>query len=99
MDRICNDCGKPFIITKADRAYCFKNRQPVPCRCKQCSWRHKDAPQLWYVNKGTGELESVTVLHGDGENVVFLYRGKERCVGADVIGTRLFNSPGEARKR
>ena len=99
MDRICNDCGRPFIITKSDRAYCFKNRQPLPCRCRQCHWRHKDAPQLWFVNRNSGELESVTVLHSDGENLCILFHGLERKLNSDVIGSRLFRTPAEARKR
>ena len=97
MDRICNDCGRPFIITKADRAYYFKNRQSILCRCKTCQWKHKDAPLLWYVNKDSGEVESVTVLHGDSESVYFLYRGRERSVNTEAIGSRLFRSYGEAK--
>ena len=99
MDRICNDCGKPYIITKAERAYYFKNRQPLPCRCKACQCAHRNAPLLWYVNKDSGELESVTLLHDDGVNIVFLYHGKQRQMDARVIGTRLFRFPGEARKK
>ena len=98
LDRICNDCGKPFIILKGERAYYFKNHMPIPCRCKACRKMHYNSPLLWYVNKGTGELESVTVLQDDGLNIMILFHGESRQMDTDVIGTRLFRSIGEALK-
>jgi len=95
MEKLCNDCGRTFIITKADRAYFYKIRQPLPCRCKNC--RNINRPQLWYVNKETGDLESVTVIN-DAGSITFLYRGKERTIDISAVGSRLYRSPGEAWK-
>ena len=98
MDRICNDCGKPYILTKSERSYYFKKHLPVPCQCRACLKAHWNSPQLWYINNKTDELESVTVLHNDGENIVILYRGKQHQMDVNVVGKRLFQSINEARK-
>ena len=98
MDRICNDCGKSFIISKGERAYYFKNRKPLPCRCKACQKLRYDSPVLWYLNKDTGELETVTLVHDDGVNIVILFHGLHRQMDSGVIGTRLYRTMGEALK-
>lgn len=98
MDWICNDCGKPFIITKSDRAYYYKNRKPIPCRCKACQRLHYNSPVLWYLNKDTGDLESVTLLRDDGTNIVILFHGEQRQMDSGIIGTRLYRTMKEALK-
>ena len=98
MDRICNDCGKPFIISKGERAYFFKNRKPIPCRCKACQRLHYNSPMLWYLNKDTGDLESVTLLRDDGTNIVILFHGEQRQMDSGVIGYRLYRTMGGALK-
>ena len=93
MDRICNDCGSPFIIDKANRAFYAKKKLPLPCRCFRC--RKINRPQLWYVNKETLEVGSVSVLR-NAERITILFHNKTCTFSRDVLGTRLFQTYNEA---
>ena len=59
---------------------------------------HYNSPVLWYLNRDTGDLESVTLLHDDGTNILILFHGEQRRMDAGIIGTRLYRSLGEALK-
>ena len=73
MDRICNDCGSPFIIDEVNRSFYEKRKIPLPCRCLPC--RKIRRPQLWYVNRETLEIESVSWLRTSGK-IRILYHGR-----------------------
>jgi len=53
---------------------------------------------LWYLNKDTGDLESVTLLRDDGTNIVILFHGEQRQMDSGIIGTRLYRTMKEALK-
>ena len=93
MNRICNDCGSPFTISERDRRFYEQRKILLPCRCVRC--RLIDRPQLWYVNRETLAVESVSVLE-DAEKIKILYRGKAYTLDPSVLGTRLYRTQNEA---
>ena len=93
MDRICNDCGSPFIIDNVNRSFYEKRKIPFPCRCLRC--RKIRRPQLWYVNGETLEVESVSWLRDSGK-IRILYHGKLYNLSRGTLGIRLFKTYDEA---